>query len=187
MYMKEFEYRFGLVFSEVLSPEHQMFVQQIIGYASVAHLRIPSGEGPSFTWLYDQGLIVDLDTTKTYSDDISFLFDEFFESIESYLKNGTKPYAKATRGKPAGFQRVPSVGFTSTILQFVSDEIDGGYYSDAGLVNAVESYMRLCGFIMEGEDLIDEDFDDKDTAEVDRVVTINVPEGAKKVTVTIEF
>jgi len=185
MYMKEFEYRFGLVFSEVLSPEHQMFVQQIIGYASVAHLRIPSGEGPSFTWLYDQGLIVDLDTTKTYSDDISFLFGEFFEAIQEYLKHGTKPYAKATRGKPAGFQRVPSVGFTANILQFISDEIDGGYYSEEGVRAELETYMRLCGFVVDGEDLIDEDF--TDTAEVDRVITINVPEGAKKVTVTIEF
>lgn len=119
--MNEFDYNFTLTFSRPLSQKEMKFVEQVVGYASVSHLRIPTGEGPSFEWK-GTSVKVYLDTTKTYSDDISFHFPEFWNKLGGYLFNGSKPYEKAFRGKPAGFQLIPSIGFDAEIVSVLTDQ-----------------------------------------------------------------
>ncbi len=176
----EFDSTFALVFSRPLTPEEQMFVQQVIGYASVSQLRIPSVEGPVFTWVGEQGVIVSLDTTKTYSDDISFLFGDFWEKLVEYLKNGSKPYERASRGKPAGFQLIPSIGFDAEIVETIVD-IDWEEDSPSPVyVTADEIESEVMAIIdrLQGKP-------STTPAEDTHPITLNVPKGAR-VTITVE-
>jgi hypothetical protein len=179
----EFYSTFGLVFSRPLSPEEQMFTQQVIGYASASHLRIPSGEGPSFTWAGDQGVIVSLDTTKTYSDDISFLFGDFWEKLGEYLKNGSKPYERASRGKPAGFQLIPSIGFDAEIVETIVDT-DWEEGSPSPIYVAADEIefdvMASVAYLRGEEEPSPTQVEDTQT------ITLNVPKGAR-VTITLDF
>lgn len=120
----EFTYNFALTFNRILNEKERLFVEQIIGYLSRQAMKMPSGEVPEFDWLWSgQGLVVDMDTTKTYSDDISDGFDVFWEKLPVMLAEGS-PIRVTNRAGPGtkGTRLIEPIGLDAEITNIFSDE-----------------------------------------------------------------
>lgn len=120
----EFIYNFALTFNRALDADERLFTEQIIGYLSRQVMKMPSGETPDFDWLWNgQGVVVDLDTTKTYSDDISDGFDALWEKLPVMLAEGS-PIRTTNRAGPntKGTSLIPSIGLDVEITNIFSDD-----------------------------------------------------------------
>lgn len=188
----EFEYRFAVVFTYHLNTAERLRIEQVIGYLSQSSLKMPNGEGPSFTWMHDgAAVIVDLDTTKTYSDDISDGFSDFWEKFPLWISQGSKPYAKAARGKPAGFQLIPeNKDFDHIEIDRVFSDMEyfeegSGqehlikYVPEDEIVDRVNNYLNSPAITQTTSTLT--------PADTGKVITVTVPEGAKSLTLTFTF
>lgn len=120
----EFSYGFALTFNRVLNVDERLFTEQIIGYLSRQVMKMPSGETPDFDWLWNgQAVVVYLDTTKTYSDDISDGFDALWEKLPVMLSEGS-PIRTTNRAglNTKGTRLIEPIGLDAEITNIFSDD-----------------------------------------------------------------
>lgn len=186
--LHEFEYRFYAVFSRPITEVEKEFIEDIVRYLSSSELRVCDGEVPTFDWCCNNHVVeVNLDTTKTSSDDTSLHFPNFWNRMTDFMDNGSKPYSQAYRGKPKGYQRIPSIGFDSkTLIHIITDciqvEDSPVLLYDDELDKSVSIYMTTTKYQLPLSSIPSEK-----EPESDNIITIKVPEGAKEVTVTFKM
>lgn len=181
----EFSYAFALTFNGILSPREKLYVEQIIGYLSRQAMKMPSGEVPGFDWLWNgQAVVVDLDTTKTYSDDISDGFDIFWEKLPEMLETGS-PIRTTNRAGPntKGTALIPPIGFVKEITDWVADD---------GTSDELDVWVD---YTLEGQGVQipfkpqspNDTFGPPPAPKMAKTMTINIPDGCTGVTVTYDF
>lgn len=181
------------------------FIQQCVGYAAKAVLR--SWEDltdEDFTWgFFGQHTWVEvkLDSTKAsgYPD------MDFFEAIQDYLHNGSPAYKRAYRGKPKGFQLITPMFYKVDIEYVITDHVnDNGTQKDEtarsvelntyiGRLRTLNTWEKAVDKVV--EELLAEETQNsaKDVSVkipeqyLPKTISIEVPEGAKSVTVTFNF
>jgi hypothetical protein len=180
----EFDNAFALRFDRPLTPDEILYFQQVTGYAAKSKLMM--AEGPSFEWgsQYDS-VVTYIDTTKTYSDDASFRFPEFWETLEDMLENGSKPYKRAYRGKPAGFQLIPSIGFSAKIKDSFSDI---AYKDNETLFYTTREVESWAFETADTADMVTQENSEQPIViQEGNILEFKVPDGVKKVTISFEF
>jgi hypothetical protein len=178
----EFDSAIGIAFTRILTLSEQDFVRDILNYIqrSVLHEDMDA----TIEWLKPDVAFVQLVTHRTQGQD-------FFDTLERYLEEGS-PIRQTNRVGPLGSRAVPALD-NPVQIRYVFTDVDCGVStSDSSVYNITKEYVNRMWTkaevtpITTPSEVVSAEYHVKTTKRT-FTITLDVPEGASEVTVTLKL